>query len=373
MPVQVQLPGFNHAAPAVGLAQVIGAGFGAYKDYNQAQQAQAQAAQEAEQTKGLGIANEQSQMNLNQQKLTMQQMATPGTPATENARSGALVDLSSLTNTKFFGDPADANSPLNKAIASVSDPKQTGIGIAQIMDHMKSMTLPLTQGQQHIDANQPLAKVKADGVQVQRDKLNETKNQNSNAVGQAYDDDKIISKSKMSQNALKKALSILNNPNKPVTAGDLTLSYNDFIDAVANGGAGTEGKISREMPDTWVQKWNETKQKAGKNDDLRNTAAGAELISLLKENVYTVQADMTKQIADQAVSLHAGFSKNTNQQVIDTSKVKLKQYAPDAYAELYEGRAPKTSAQSDYPIGTKAKSKTGVPVIYKGNGEWAPQ
>jgi hypothetical protein len=121
-------------------------------------------------------------------------------------------------------------------------------------------------------------------------------------AGKDIQDDSIIKPLVNSSNSLVRSMSILNNPNKPVTTKDLNLAYNDYINAVAAGGAATEGKINRELPDTWAQDFNLLKQKAGVNDDLRQSPAGQQLISMLKENINTVNGDISGAVAARAKS-----------------------------------------------------------------------
>lgn len=172
---------------------------------------------------------------------------------------------------------------------------------------------------------------------MQQSRLEETQNQNAVQAGKAFDTDKIIQGSKVSKNSLDRASSILDNPNKPVTAKDLNLAYTDYINAVAAGGAATEGKIQRELPETWAIKLNELMQQVGANNDLRSTNAGKELISMLKENIRTVHHDLHLATSDQARLLHDNYVANSNSKVKETIKQKLKTYAPEAYAEIYGG------------------------------------
>lgn len=229
-------------------------------------------------------------------------------------------------------------------------------------------------------------------------RTNELMNKNAGAVGQEYEHDPILKSSKTSLNSLTRSSSILDDPNKPVTTKDLNLAFTDYINSVANGGAATEGKIHRELPETFETTWNELKQKVGQNDDLRKTKGGQALIDMLKENIHTVRHDLSGAMADQAYNIHTNYTTSTNPRVQQTNKDKLKLYAPDKYQELYGAPGQKAQAspvataptptglmggatapqaaapqQQDYPVGTVAKTKAGVPVVYEGNGKWQPQ
>ena len=185
--------------------------------------------------------------------------------------------------------------------------------------------------------------IRAAGMQaltgVKQAQLEETKNKNAGSVGQEFEKDPIIKMSKTNLNALTRSQSILDSPDKPVTAKDLNLAYNDYINAVAAGGAATEGKIHRELPETWATKWNEIQQKVGENADLRKSADGKALIDLLKQNIAMVRNDISGAIADQAVNIHDSNKFSSNDRVKQTIKDKLKTYNPKAYQQIYGGEA----------------------------------
>lgn len=185
--------------------------------------------------------------------------------------------------------------------------------------------------------------IRASGIKgltgVKQDQLEETKNKNAGAVGQEFEKDPIIKMSKTNLNALTRSMNILENPNKPVTAKDFNLAQTDYINAVAAGGAATEGKIHRELPETLVTKWNELKQKIGENDDLRKSPAGKELIDLLRQSIRMVRDDISSAISEQALNLHDSNKFSTNDKVKQTIKDKLKTYNPKAYQQIYGGES----------------------------------
>lgn len=183
------------------------------------------------------------------------------------------------------------------------------------------------------------AKVAAAGATnaTREKRLDLATSKNAGDVGGAYEKDPILKTSKTSVNSLIRSESILTNPEKPVTTTDLNLAYNDYINAVAAGGAATEGKIQREMPVTFETQLNLLKQKAGKNVDLRKSPAGRELIDLLQKNITKVKEDLSGAIGDQAYNIHSNYIDSSNPKAIETNKRKLKEYAPNKYNELYGG------------------------------------
>jgi hypothetical protein len=174
---------------------------------------------------------------------------------------------------------------------------------------------------------------------VKREQLEESKNQHASEAGNNIAKDKIIMGAKQNIGALKRSLSILDNPNKPVLATDLALAYNDYMNAVAIGGQATEGKIHREMPNTWEQKWNTVKQNAGVNDDLRTSPEGAELINMLKENIRTVHHDWKEAAANQGKFLQSNYAQS-NPKVQSVVNQKVKELtAPDPHPQDNEALA----------------------------------
>lgn len=178
-------------------------------------------------------------------------------------------------------------------------------------------------------------------------RLEEQKNQNSVAAGNSFENDPIIKLSKTNLNSLTRSQSILDNPNKPVTTNDLNLAYNDYINAVAAGGAATEGKIQRELPETWATQFNSLKGKAGEFDDLRQNETGAQLIGMLKQNIGTVRNDISQAVAQQASNRFDDYAANTNPKVQDVAKGKLLKYAPETYNQKFGNNQSSPGSQSN--------------------------
>lgn len=163
-------------------------------------------------------------------------------------------------------------------------------------------------------------------VDVRKQQFGETQNQNAIKVGHDYDADPIIKNSKVKLNAMKQSGAILDNPNKPVTANDFAAAYQDYLNGTAPGGQPTEGKATREIPDTFEQKWNALKGKFGQFDDMRQDADGAQLISLLNENRKSSMNELGQQIGSEAGIVHQNYAQSTNPKVRATDDAKYKQY-----------------------------------------------
>lgn len=176
-------------------------------------------------------------------------------------------------------------------------------------------------------------------IGIRRDALEETKSQHASEAGNKINRDPIIMAASKNIGSLKRSLSILDNPNKPVTTKDINLAYTDYINAVAAGGAATEGKIIRELPETWALDWNALKQKAGVNDDLRNDAQARQLISMLRENINTVHHDLRDAAGAQAKSLGANYSQTSNQKQRAIVDAKVKEFTEPSEGLLGESPA----------------------------------
>lgn len=318
MPVQVQLPGYNRNVIGENIANIANAGASAYHNYKQANLAD-------EETKKAELQNKVLTQQADQGVAYKQAADTPGTPESNllKAQHSLLRDAfqsSGVIKTK------DGQTALSDWGKQISDKNVSGFKLDQTMQNSPAMKDVVDLIKSKNSAEAMGAKANA-YTAVGMGRLDETRNQNAVQAGAAFEKDPILKSSKVSLNSLDRSLSILNNSTKPVTAKDLNLAYNDYINSVAAGGIATEGKIHRELPDTWAQSWNELKQKAGENDDLRKDPVGQQLIELLRNNIGTVRVDLGNAVANQAQNIAADFQSNTNPKVRETVSQKLKTYS----------------------------------------------
>jgi hypothetical protein len=181
-------------------------------------------------------------------------------------------------------------------------------------------------------------------------RVDEMRNQNAVAAGDHIEKDDIIKNSKKNLNSLMKSYSILTKLNGTLTAKDLNLAYNDYINATAPGGAATEGKVDRELPETWAQELNTLSQRIGDTKDLRKDPAGMKLIEELKANMFNVKRDMNSQIVNQFNSIADNYKSNTNPRVQDTINTKRAAYMKAYASGNLEGNAP--TSHPNYAPGT---------------------
>lgn len=316
------------------------------------------------------VPNEQKQLEIDQKTAEgrrLKALNDASSPESQFEKSAAISSINSLSDSGIMKSP-ESQQAKKGLLDFIKNPATTGAQIRAQIENSPFLKAEFGLGE---------ARLKGDGMissanirnAPQEARNEEIRNQNSIEVGNKYEADPILKLSKTSLNSLQRSQSILDNDKKPVTAKDLNLAYNDYINSVTAGGAATEGKISRELPDTWAQQFNEWQQKYGVTADMRDSPEGRNLISMLKENIKTVRGDIGSAISDQAVSIHNNYLNSTNQQVLEANKRKLQQYAPDKFMELYGGKGKQGQSQdqngdSPHPIiQTSAGAVTASPDV----------
>lgn len=361
MPISVQLPGYNRSSPLLNGIQAINGISQAYQGYKKSQLDDAQTANE-------NLKNEDLQRQTDAQKAYTAANADPSSPVSKQKAISASAllnglqssgqinpDQKSALQTSLLGSNASDQGPAQPQQLSGAkiDQWMNSTGLAQLLKQQSESNSQDSKYQQAIDA----AGIKADaaisaagvrGANTGRN-LEERQNQNASKVGHEYEADPIIKTSKTSLNSLDRSQSILTNPDKPVTTKDLNLAYNDYINAVAAGGAATEGKIHREMPETFEQQWNDLKQKMGAqggNIDLRQSDTGRSLIAMLQQNIGTVQNDLQGAISNQANNIHSNYLDSTNQKVRSTNDRKFQEYTNSGQPQPHGLPAPAPHGQT---------------------------
>lgn len=124
-------------------------------------------------------------------------------------------------------------------------------------------------------------------------------------------------------NSLNKSESILNKPG-PITATDMNVAQQDYINSVAAGGAATEGKTNREMVNDFPMLLNHFQQKFGKQADIRTQ--DPELYEHLKSMIANVKGDINGQMMLQQQATVGNYAASQNQKVQDTIAGKNKLY-----------------------------------------------
>lgn len=198
--------------------------------------------------------------------------------------------------------------------------------------------------------------------------LEERRNKSASAAGKDFEDNGILKQSKTNLNSLTRSVNILENMNKPLSTKDFNLAYTDYINAVAAGGAATEGKIGRELPATFETELNDWKQKFGTDADLRASKEGRRLISLLQENIRTVKHDLGDAVEEQAYNTYMNYSQSSNPKTLATAKEKLRIYAPKKYNAMFGGGKALASDEATAPAGPAAVSSPSGAAPAAGSG-----
>lgn len=332
----------------------------------------------AEKVYGIQGASQKAQLIRQQLQQGQTQMALaqrqndPNSPESQFARGEmeGAIDIYSKNHPSFSGEASNlknliegskgtpdqtsqlqgptqpGHSPLG-SIITPGTPARAALSAADLAKNPEmSSLLAVIKGQQQADAFAANYKFKSD-------RLDNSKANTGDEAGQAFEKAPIIAASKNNLNSLTRSQSILSNTSKPVTAKDLNLAYNDYINAVAAGGAATEGKIHRELPENFDVQWNDIKGKFGQFDDLRKDPTGAQLIGMLNNNIGTVRKDLSDAAGQQALDVHDSFANNPNPYVQKTIRDKLQRYNPQAYQNLYGGGSSVASSPTPQalPIG----------------------
>lgn len=213
----------------------------------------------------------------------------------------------------------------------------------------------LTTLQSHITKTmEEESKVKAAQLgmaNVRQQQLEEAKRQHGLAFSEKVINNPIIQAATKNTNSLIRSEDILKNPKLPVTANDFNLAYQDYSNAVSQGGAATEGQIQRDLPESVTLEMNNLiKKYAGTSQDLRQTKAGKDLIDQLSGRITNVKEALGNAAGQQAEVFHSMAATSGNPYVADAAKGILKQYSPKTYAQTYGGNQVSAAAPASAPV-----------------------
>lgn len=151
------------------------------------------------------------------------------------------------------------------------------------------------------------------------------------STGSAFDKDKILTQVAGTTNSLDRATSMLQG-NTPITAKNFALLQQDMINAMAPGGAATEGKVQREMVENIQSKINELNLKFGDVQDLRKDPGAKPTLDQLQGLINQVRVDYGKAAVQRASELEQNSMGNPIPEVQQAATAKAdmlrKKYAP---------------------------------------------
>ena len=128
-------------------------------------------------------------------------------------------------------------------------------------------------------------------------RFEETQNQNAQSAGNKIVDDPVMNDMQTARYSLSRGRSLLNGAT-PLTYNNLNAVQQDVINGMTKGGQSSEGKVSREMQESWRGAWNNIMAKAGKygeNNDIRKQDPGlaAQISALLEDVDGTIGQNMS--------------------------------------------------------------------------------
>lgn len=154
--------------------------------------------------------------------------------------------------------------------------------------------------------------------------LGERIDNDATKAGQAFEKDPIISQGKKTSESLNRALNLMDG-DEPLTAKSFNIVQQDLINALAPGGAATEGKVNREMVETVAAKLNELKLKFGNVSDLRKEQP--EVFNNLRNIMHQIHEDYADAMERQAKDIHESYSVSDNPKVKAVIDKKLQRYS----------------------------------------------
>ncbi len=178
--------------------------------------------------------------------------------------------------------------------------------------------------------------------------------------GAAFDKDPILKQMTGTSNNLDRAMSMING-STPITAKNFAILQQDMINAMAPGGAATEGKVNREMVQTLSTKLNEIGQMFGDNADLRkdDPALFKQLAGLIGQVHNDYKQSYNRRVDDIAAN-YTHVDVPEVQSTVREKVARLKNFgqtgAPPAQAAAPAGRTKKLEDMSQDELDAYEKS-----------------
>jgi hypothetical protein len=149
-------------------------------------------------------------------------------------------------------------------------------------------------------------------------------------AGQAFEHDPVIKGLRVQQNALGRAKGLLDG-SAAINAKTLNAIQQDFINALAAGGAATEGKVNREMIQTLQMSLNDLKSKLGNQEDIRKS--DPKTVEYLRGLINQVGAEYNRALSEQANRVYSQYSDSTNPLTQKTIERKRQEYSAPTQTE----------------------------------------
>jgi hypothetical protein len=170
------------------------------------------------------------------------------------------------------------------------------------------------------------------------------------ATGASFDKDQLMKNLNNTNNNLDRATSMMNGKT-PITNKNFALLQQDMINAMAPGGAATEGKVNREMVTTLAGTLNDLNAKFGDIKDLRNEQP--QVFAQLQGLISQVKNDYAKAAHDRIGEIEQNSTGNPIPEVEQAAKNKA-----DLLRKKFSVQPEAPAKPHDMPIGTKLNGMT---------------
>lgn len=297
------------------------------------------------------VADERASIEKAQNRLNMQAQQMPDNDGAWIRPFAAYVD--STQGTKL--------SPAANAMPTNAD-RQAGINTAQdaLMKRKTELAKLIfeggkqlkegTQTNQVSDLQQQINRL-VEGDQMGGNGLSQVRGQQLiKAVGKDYDDDKVLVHLVNVNNSLDRAKTMVTKP-ALLTSKNLNAAYMDYINSLSNANAATEGKVSREIPESLVQTVNEIANYAHPNEDIRATSEGKLLVKNFLEQIAQVQGDYKRQGLVRAEQKRSSYGQMSYPGVKETVDAKMDWWTHKFGAEEAPPAKAPAKGSDKYPAG----------------------
>lgn len=176
-------------------------------------------------------------------------------------------------------------------------------------------------------------------IGLQEARFGEQQSQNAAHAGHQIESDSVMKDMVNARQSLSRGRGLLDGKN-PLTYNNLSAVQMDVIAGMTKGGQTSEGKVNREMQESWIGKWNNAMAKAGKygeGNDIRTQDPG--LYNQIKGLLEEVDHSIANNMSDRTKALASSYSQTSNKKVRATVDQKVKQYsAPEEPQGLVSGQ-----------------------------------
>lgn len=180
-------------------------------------------------------------------------------------------------------------------------------------------------------------------------------NQDAGKVGQSFETDHHLKTMKNTQLNLARAQNIFDG-DEPITAKTFNILQQDFINAMAPGGAATEGKVGRELIEPVSAMINNLELKYGKVTDLRKVPEAQPVLRNIQGLLHQIKQDYDGGMERQALDIAGSYTSNTNPRVQQTVREKMARYAPTYYKSTFGVESPYAEPVYGVQPGQKTES-----------------